>query len=715
MIKIFLTALILISCGFGGGPLVHLSGRSFPVRSVVTDNSTTPTTNVTYLTAGMNGLRVWTGEQATAEPYFDLYVSQNGGVATKVRLFRWMGRVISGASGDRFSLGTTNGRTLSVTPMYAPATVETVSGVTGTANCDKAGPPIWAPAGAHVTLPNNARAFKINSDGTDRDVFLSEFDGSTWTPHRWFKLEANRATTIRTSYGKIALANYAGATLSVTAPPGSIIGGTQVEMSLVFPPITGTTHNVATVAALKTAIAAAVAGDDIVLAAGTYALDVAISQTNFVANHGVGPKKGMDGITIRGATGTAADVILTGDGTSTHGNWSLNHDGGSATNHACFKDLTFNFAGIDAGFDISTGNWRIQNIRITGASSSGRDSFTISSQATRAMILDVLRTQVDNSSQDCFNGGGATHASTKIRLIECIGFTASNVSSSQIITTHTGVPMEVYSGSFSDSNLNVIATDGATSSIYCFFIRIDPGARSSGVNNASLFGSTLIMSASTLTPHSGEYIIATTVTVTNYAGATSLLRSLTNIFVGHNRFIGNDGRCWFTSLSNSVFNFNIVSGFAEGVRVDNSSGATGLNTVIGNTFKSCTTALALSDATLSVLMNGNACLTNTLSITCTVTSDPNINGNYNVLDPTVDTDYTAGANDTSGSNAAIDANWFPTASGNCDGNGDTSVIDWVGGSDPFGLLLVYKATRVSRGAREIPAIYSASYFRPDLW
>jgi hypothetical protein len=90
-------------------------------------------------------------------------------------------------------------------------------------------------------------------------------------------------------------------------------------------------------------------------------------------------------------------------------------------------------------------------------------------------------------------------------------------------------------------------------------------------------------------------------------------------------------------------------------------------------------------------------------------------GDYNTIDPNVSANYSVGAHDTTGADAALDSDDFPTASGNCDGNGDPSLVDWVGDRDPFGLTLIYKSSAISRGARTIPAIYAGAVIQPDLW
>ncbi|MDP2991632.1 MAG: right-handed parallel beta-helix repeat-containing protein, partial [Kiritimatiellota bacterium] len=186
--------------------------------------------------------------------------------------------------------------------------------------------------------------------------------------------------------------------------------------------------------------------------------------------------------------------------------------------------------------------------------------------------------------------------------------------------------------------------------------------------------------------------------------------------INHNRFMMDWGQAIFSREGGETFHWNIVNGGYRGIWVAGGSNATmNLFSASGNTFKNCVTAIDVENAQYPVKLRNNICAGSGSAMKTTAKAMAVINANYNVLDRKVDANYQPGVSDTTGVDAAIDENYFPIASGNCDGNGDTNVVDWVGGSDPFGLVLVYKATRISRGAREIPAVYPSAELHPDLW
>ena len=136
------------------------------------------------------------------------------------------------------------------------------------------------------------------------------------------------------------------------------------------------------------------------------------------------------------------------------------------------------------------------------------------------------------------------------------------------------------------------------------------------------------------------------------------------------------------------------------------------NTVIQDTGN----MLVLQSATAAMTIKNNA--TSAMSSGYSIDFAPgvSITSDYNVLHnhfyPT--SGFTPGAHDTIG-DAALDATFLPTASGNCDGNGDPSVEDFVGDSDAWGYVFRYDMSFVPRGARARPAIYGGASLQPDLF
>lgn len=688
------------------------------VQSVTTDASATPTSNQVVMASTNNALVIHAGEQPISEAYLNVYISINGGAVKTLRIFRHQSRIIY-ASGN-VSLGTTDGRVLKVNQCNVPGTLVVPSGVSGTANCDKAGAPLWTPSAAHVTLPNKNSAFVINTDGTERIVFISEFDGVAWQPYRFYILPASsKNLTVFCSYKQVALANYAGATLSITAPAGSVVGGSSVTMSLTIPAVTGTTHSVTNISELKTAIANAVSGDHIVLADGTYALDVNITEASFTANQAAG-RKGSEGIVIRSLSGVRENCILSGSTTS-FGGWTLNHS--LAVGYGYFKDLKFDIAGTSTGVTLRGGNWRVQNCRFTGVRTAVH-CVNMASTVTDEINIDMLYCQADTSAVDCFNCVGNSDSystNSVVRLIECTGFTPGGASGDQCVTTNTGVPLSTWGGNYYDAFLNVMAPDANTPQ-YAFFTTISNGARRCGLQDMSLFGCNYSTSIDVIDskPTTG-YVILNKVTTTGYGATTGLFRTASDTtqivpLAVANRITINSGRAFYVSVGGTVIEGNIINTASDGVRFSSySSGSTATTTLRNNTFKTNSTAVNQTlIANLPMYLRNNASKVCSVSLALAVGSMAITDSNYNTVDPTVSGNYTPGANDLVSGDAALDADDFPTAAGNCDANG-VDIYNYIGSSDPFGFVLIYKAGVISRGARTIPQIVASADIYPDVY
>ncbi len=93
---------------------------SIILQTVITQASTTPSLVKITLGNAQNGVRVFSGDQSVSEDSFYLYVSRNGGAVSKVKMFRWMGRILVGSQGDIFAFGTSDGRSLTMAPVTVP-------------------------------------------------------------------------------------------------------------------------------------------------------------------------------------------------------------------------------------------------------------------------------------------------------------------------------------------------------------------------------------------------------------------------------------------------------------------------------------------------------------------------------------------------------------------------------------------------------------------
>lgn len=679
------------------------------MRTVVTEASATPSVGAITLKQGQNALRVYTGYQPVSEAFFYLYVSRNGGAVSKVKVYRWQGRILSGAAGDTFAFGTSDGRSLSMAPMTCPTTLVNPSGVSGTAACDTAGPPLWSPGLPHIQLAATGSAFTISADGTERIVFIAEQDpAGVWSPLRWVRHSATRDTRVRCNYRNVALANYAGATLSIVAPTGSTVGGVNVPMSLPIPLATGTTWIVNSVATMKTAIAGAVAGDHIA-GTGTIALDVAITEASFTANQLAG-KKGAEGIVIRSASGNAADFVLTGD-TGTNGNWSLAQAG--ATLYASLKDLTFDGGLLAISFLMNNGGkFYLQNVIAKGGTSAVGGIVT-GTNTTGPLLVDILNCQGQDTAHDVWqftgSSGGPNDATSLVRLINTSGLRAGPAGSDQCATTHSGLDIQIYAGLYSDANTNVIANGGSPQpKTYCFFVTTSFGTRNGGLADVTGFG----MDITLKTGSASNYRFS------RFTGTVATIISISDVArtIEHNIVTTASTRAVQVSVGASSVFGNIFIGCSEGVRCGSAVGVQPSSGIYQNTFVSNPNAMNFTSTDTPTTVRNNAAKTSGTSIGVSSGAIGALTvGDYNTVDPTVSVNYTPGANDLVAGDAALDADYFPTASGNCDGNGDTALVDYVGDADPFGFVLIYKPSRVSRGARDIPAIYASAVLQPDLF
>lgn len=705
------------------------SGDTTPVGSIqtiISEASTDPSQTKLTLNAFQNAFCIWTGDQLASEALFFVYVKINGGTTKNYLCFRWQKVIIPASVGATIAIGTSDGRTLKVSAMNVPAALEAISGSSGTANADEGMVPLWSPSAAHITLADYNSAFILESDGTERPVFISEYDGAAWTPVRFVILPASTDIKVRCTYKQIAIANEAATAISITAPTGATIGGTSSTMA--FDQVaTGLTYNVSNLLTLVVAMATAVAGDEIVLASGTYDFTTGVDVTSslFNANELLG-NQGAEGIIIRSATGDPADVTIIPNNTTD--GWNLNQVG--ASQYTLIKGITFNISGVAAYIRNIGGKFRWQDCRITGNSTSTTaPSFEMNS-ASGALMLDALRVQADDSAEDCFDGNGTgsdSGTTSIIRLVKCVGFDSGTTNDNQqVLTTHQGQRIEVYGGEFYDARLYVIETDSnAASIVHLFFSYVHDGSagRRGQIGSSTCFFMYSDSSAADqLGIKNGGYSIGTKATRDGFISSSPVFRftgtsNPQDIILFSNRIIINTGRGFHPSLGAGEYAFNVISGAAEGFRINDAASLQSNSNFRNNTVVSCTTAFSMGDADMVCDLRNNATSTNTNSV-AGVTAGAvaaSITSNYNHWDPTCDPDLTLGANDSTSGNAAVDSNAFPTDGGNCDQNGDGSIYDWANGGDVWNFPLIYKTGVVCKGARQIPEIVANADVFPPYW
>jgi hypothetical protein len=172
-----------------------------------------------------------------------------------------------------------------------------------------------------------------------------------------------------------------------------------------------------------------------------------------------------------------------------------------------------------------------------------------------------------------------------------------------------------------------------------------------------------------------------------------------------------------STQSTTTKRFNLISGFSQGVRmVDSVTGATGNTEVTNTSIVSCTTAVSATDTRLGFILNHLATKGSTTGISTTADAMTRMTRSYNTIDPTVSAFYTPlGTGDITTADADLDSRYFPTASGNCEANGNASALDWVGGTDWEGYPLRLASSVQDRGARCRPRIISGAELLPDIW
>ena len=701
--------------------------QSPSLTTISTDASVTPTTVHVSLSGTSNAVRIYSGETLGTEPFYYLYVSINGGSVKKIKITRWQARIIKASVNATFSFGTSDGRQIQVSSITTPNALPSITGTTASIAIDDAGPPLWTPLNPHVQVPVGAYGFQIASDGVERDIFLSEYISNTWTKQWHVVLPVSGGVKIFTNGNPVALACYGGATLTINANIGASISGASNQMNLAYS-VTGTTHNVTNISQFNTAVAAAVSGDEIVLAAGTYALVSLLSYASFSANIALG-NHGCEGITIRGATGTASDVVITSQ------SWNIVDNGGTTgslmTN---IRDLTIDLTGVASGVaKFSYGKYQLQNVTVKGPQSSGNDLLEIDAlDDTKVTQVTLLRCNVNNSYGDCLSTNGKTgtntiHASTFCYVVNSSMSVAGGTSNDQTFTAHNGYTTQLYGCSFSDANTNAIANDSVSTSNH-FFCSITPGTRKSGVLGANLYGCRW-------QPHP------------NFAGTSTMCRdyfmrnyvtfvgySSTTIFINDPVFTIQSNRMIYVSGSvrpdgiaqtrNPSGGTTISANLIDGLRIafQEATYNTGTGNAIyyiNNFLRNCTTrGFDFTIGQFPLYNYNNVSADGTVNpININATAMGSLTTNYNRYKASsIDADLVPGANDVANNVAAdISSIGMPTASGNCDGTGGTSVISFdAGDSDAWGLVLYYGG-RASIGNREIPGVYSNAVLFPDIW
>ena len=674
----------------GRAAAIVAASVAVPVASLVTQTSQTPTDTGITLNGVQNAIRIFSEptDFRTTTPWTDYWIKINSEPVKQLRLYYWQSRYIVAPTGATIGIGTTNGATIkyhAVNLNLDAVPALPGSTTTATANCDKSCPPYWIPTAAHITFPPTTpaetRVFSVETSATHQPFFVSEYDGTSWTPPRFYKQDPNKATVIQCSYTQVALATYDGRTISITAPTGTTIGGSSALISITLPTPTQT-YNVSTVGDLETRLLAAVSGDRIVLADGTYSLTQAIDER-------------WAGVQLISQSNNPDACIITGNTFTIRG--ALPAPADTTPNY--IRGIRFT---VDDGILLEDATFRVDNCKFENTVSG--DCFNYSSPNAGNSLL-VVNSDASNAEADCWNFDGESLSAITdrdVHLVCCTGETAGNNNNSQILTTHTGLPISVFGCVFSNAQFNISAndgTDGATT--YSFFSNFTRGARQGGVIHTSLFGCYCDHGTGPGDNQENSYFSYRKASPVG-VGGTGIARNFTGKILSSYLEID-------TGVGRVVFNNSVGGGEVRASIMDNAGEAILLDFISGgphspafecinNTFINNTEAIQ-QNTELPLNLVNSAAKDNGSSIVTTSGGFAEITGSSNTLDANVDADYTGLTGDTLAVDAALDSALRPTASGNCDENGTVPNTQILGLSDPFGLVLVQDVATIPRGAR----------------
>lgn len=453
------------------------------LTSITATSGTDPTptgSNEYTVPAGYTGLAVWIGVRPIDEQHVQLHVKVGGGASRPYELHRHQciiinanaGQVVSFASQVKTKVSATESSLavgLVVTPIAPPVALTPPTQVSGTANCDRngaveTGSPTWAPlsANAHIVLASENQVIQINGASGHRFLHVIEHDGAgNRSPIRFVYCPPNRDVRLQCRHKRISLANFEGATVSVTAPTGAVIGGVSEVWR---PAFTATTPaSVATVAEFKTA--ANGSADDVILAAGTYDLTAAGDAMNGT-NYAAAMNKDLR---IRSATGNPSDVTFV-----CPAGWNAIITVGKRW---VLEGFTVNIASAPSvGFQI-TGRADGVSVNITGTPAGAAvPSFAIVGTVSLGEIVNTFAWgSVSGAVEDAIdlNQGGQPARQTTGRIL---GYTINgngiSGSNSQVLTAHTGSSVEAYGVRITDTGLTgnqvTIAAD-ASSYVYVYY------------------------------------------------------------------------------------------------------------------------------------------------------------------------------------------------------------------------------------------------------
>lgn len=735
------------------GGLLGNSGTNYLSNTLLTTTAGTDASPVSgnqiTIPAGYDSLAVWVGSFTEEEiAYLSISVRVNS-TTTILRAINRHWYVIRCAAGDVVSFASqkktgaavalaNQSVTLSVCPMLQPSTLVSPTAVSGTANCDKAGPPIWSPTGTpHIVQTAENLTFTITSASGRREIFMVEKDGSgALCPYRHIHVPDSQAVTVQMRHREAYLATYDGSTVAIQGPAGCTIGGTSGTYRPAFTAVR--TVNVANTSQFDTAMLDAADGDDIVMAAGTY------NFSSKPVNSGNYTQAFARNIRIRGSAGDTTSTVITG---ASFGQGTLIADG----KRWVLESLRFDYSGVTVATGLVDlgGRWDIHNFSLVGPAAVGAASLSMRSSNTYTSPIVNYATfgTVENATEDSLDtdqtSGGQSITMHAIGL--SVNGNGPNAND-QLVTSHNGSIIHSWGCAFSDAangNQPKFAPDGSSKIFFSYckalaadITNSDGIAMDSGFPaETALFCNFEALKINAFRHHTtGSRMLQKVAT-----GIRFLQNQITGSFATHQGGIfraSANSSCDATDFrrSSEIWGCLIQSQGANNAlnpSAANPSAASVLT--IGNVYFLAANPVVAFNLNAHANMAGS--LTNIIFDASTSQGSfvlgatggswttensyyrrTNTPTNWDTRFPSQSwagiTAGTASGNNNGTSAPGVDANYKPTAGGNCDTEGKNP--GWVGGLDIYGRPMWLGGSFV-RGCVELQEIRVGALLFPSQW
>lgn len=443
--------------------------RSF--TEFTAEASLAPTAAAFTVPVGYDGILVYTGTRPITEARFNLHANIGGTVSTG-RVYRWQGVPLFAPEGASVGFGasdpdfaTLSDADLVAVPIQRPTSVTACTASTQTVSVDFcACPEDWTPEDYHLLLDQESSVITFPSDASnERWVMVKDVDDqNNYSPPRVYQIKKGQSLSVYCPFRRVALATPDGEHIGIKFD-GSYVGEQRTQW---YDFTALRVVNVSTWAELKAAWKAAIDGDDIVLANGIYTTDEAITSWGAPGSTNYSDRA----YRIRAANPLSATIAM---GSSRY--LEIKREAIAGTLY--IDGINFDLTGctgatssVDVCIVVRSGSVWIGNSVISGAPASGKATIGGTSVSqTNPMNVELNNLLVEDAVADAvqwFGKSGAPELNALSRIkhvnVNVVGCGATP-SQHQCLTTHNGLDIECYGGSFDDlhgTNTNVIANAG---------------------------------------------------------------------------------------------------------------------------------------------------------------------------------------------------------------------------------------------------------------